>query len=653
MGNYRPFYGKETILFSLNPKKPFTIIYAGTGSGKTTILDAIAWCLYGKEIHKPQPLDTMLNDDKRDELKKNDMVNVSVEIIMGESETKIDYIFTRSISFYKNKEGRVEVIPNTEKFSAKVKDARNNLIDAAEADVPARRVFPEDIQHLFMFDGEKLQHFFEIDNMRKTRQAILDITNMNLIESAIKHLKDISKDYKGDEEENPQLEKLNAFIDSVEKQIERNIIEIKENEDNLKNATIKLNSVMESLNKAAGADKDLRKLINEEQKIRGLLEENNNALETLEKRRFDHLLSSLPYLFCKKQLLEAREIIDKTYESGEPPITIRTEFFNLLLNKRKKCICGTDLKPGSAARKNVETYKNKTPLSDYEEEIRHGQAEMLSLLRENSKFLEERKSSNEEENKLKQSIKDWNNQLGLITKDIKGLKKEEIESLYSQKDFQIGEIERCSQRIGDLRGEITRYDKDKRRWEEEKRALEKQLIKNTEMKEKFGICDSGIEFLETIREELITEVKNEIEKRTDDVFKQSLIEPRVERICITDDFECQVLDKYNKSIYASLSSGQKQILSTSFMIALRKESGFDSPILIDYPFGRIDVDVTAELINGLKKVLEGVQVNFFLIEGKELTDLVWQQMKSYTGVLYQIKKIKDKRRSEVIKHEKY
>ncbi len=124
------------------------------------------------------------------------------------------------------------------------------------------------------------------------------------------------------------------------------------------------------------------------------------------------------------------------------------------------------------------------------------------------------------------------------------------------------------------------------------------------------------------------------------------------KVCINDDFECQVLNKFGSPIYESLSSGQREILAISFMIALRKESGFNSPILIDYPFGRIDPKKTNELIQSLKWILSDVQVNFFLIEGKEFTDDVWNEMKDFTGPLYEIKKVKNEARSEVKKHER-
>ena len=48
--NYRQYRDVE-IKFEPNPNKNFTIIKGNNGTGKTTFLNALSWCLYGEEIH--------------------------------------------------------------------------------------------------------------------------------------------------------------------------------------------------------------------------------------------------------------------------------------------------------------------------------------------------------------------------------------------------------------------------------------------------------------------------------------------------------------------------------------------------------------------------------------------------------------------------
>ena len=45
--NWRQYNGKQSIDFSTDPKKHLTVVHAENSVGKTTMLNAIKWCLYG------------------------------------------------------------------------------------------------------------------------------------------------------------------------------------------------------------------------------------------------------------------------------------------------------------------------------------------------------------------------------------------------------------------------------------------------------------------------------------------------------------------------------------------------------------------------------------------------------------------------------
>ena len=49
--NYRTYRGPEEIKFACGDKN-ITIIQGNNEVGKTTIMNAITWCLYGRELYK-------------------------------------------------------------------------------------------------------------------------------------------------------------------------------------------------------------------------------------------------------------------------------------------------------------------------------------------------------------------------------------------------------------------------------------------------------------------------------------------------------------------------------------------------------------------------------------------------------------------------
>ena len=348
--NFRPFYGNNVFEFNTDNKKNFNVIFAGTGGGKTTFLDAISWCLYGKEPHKDLTTESMLNDMATTDLQNEETVDVAVEIFLGQQQDDIECIFRRKITFFKNNQGKIVPLPGSDKFSAKVKDARNNLIDAPDASIRANYLFPEKIQHLFMFDGEKLETFFDSDNMKKTENAIKDMTQMDNLDSAIAHLKSISRDFvPKNDRNNPQLQEIESYVKGLGNRIEGKEIEKKENEFKKDDVKSQFESLDEQLIKLSSKG-DLEKLSADQRRFEARRDELTKKLNEVEIKKFDHLLKGIPTIFCKKELEDAINKIDKKYESGELPPDVKIEFINKLLQK-KQCICHTELMEGTAARK--------------------------------------------------------------------------------------------------------------------------------------------------------------------------------------------------------------------------------------------------------------------------------------------------------------
>lgn len=48
MNNFRQYIGEQTVEFSTDPEKNVTVLIGVNTSGKTTIVRAFEWCLYGK-----------------------------------------------------------------------------------------------------------------------------------------------------------------------------------------------------------------------------------------------------------------------------------------------------------------------------------------------------------------------------------------------------------------------------------------------------------------------------------------------------------------------------------------------------------------------------------------------------------------------------
>ena len=86
--NYRQYKGENKIVFSVDNDKNFTIIQGDNGGGKSNLMNAIIWCLYGDEIFKSKNNEgrEIINELAIQEVSVGESAKVSVSIMMGSTE---------------------------------------------------------------------------------------------------------------------------------------------------------------------------------------------------------------------------------------------------------------------------------------------------------------------------------------------------------------------------------------------------------------------------------------------------------------------------------------------------------------------------------------------------------------------------------------
>ena len=105
MRNYKSYYGEVNVEMSRDPSRTITVIEGGMGKGKTTLLGAIYWCLYGKE--KPGATtntdETIISNDVVRRLNVGDSDTLHVELSIYE-DRELRYKIKRLLSFTKKSE---------------------------------------------------------------------------------------------------------------------------------------------------------------------------------------------------------------------------------------------------------------------------------------------------------------------------------------------------------------------------------------------------------------------------------------------------------------------------------------------------------------------------------------------------------------------
>ena len=207
MENFRQYYSKQKIDFSIKPKKNFTIISGANGCGKTNLLGAINWCFYNDEgvengKYKETKKLEVLNEKVLDDMKIGEKKNVSIKIFLGEGQTT-DFVIERKKTFKKTDTGRLALVDEDIKI---LKKTSGGFEEEDNKQILIKQILPKEIRSFFFFDGEKLDSFFKIGSGTNIKKAIFDVSQIELINNTISHTQRVSREIeKGVDDVNPKI----------------------------------------------------------------------------------------------------------------------------------------------------------------------------------------------------------------------------------------------------------------------------------------------------------------------------------------------------------------------------------------------------------------------------------------------------------------
>lgn len=635
--NYRQFLDEEIEFPHSKKGKHITVIQGANGSGKTNILNAITWCLYGKEMHlgdknKGLPI---LSTAAINKLKPSAACDVTVELTILDEEKK-RMIFKRRATYRKGTSDILEKLGTT-KFDIFYQEGQ----DMKRSEYPGvlvSRYLPEDIQNYFFFDCERLDDYFKSSSKHQPiKKEVFRISQLVLFEDVLAHLKKRNTEYaKQLKQDNPQAEETLKLINIKEKALqtareELDTLRVKEKE-----AEGLEKEISEKL-KSYPSRQEVNELQLRREKLSNLSRELEKEIKKAQEDQKDFLIESAPQIICYEPIEYALNLISGKIDKGEIPPDLKRDFLEKLLESNF-CICGTGLSKGSKTRAEVEKLlKECDEITNITEELileRHKleyMCKQLASFRNRqigySKAIAEKEKANDEANR----------ELKSINKQFEDIDDEKINRLENRRQTAIREKNAAIEGKGMTKHEIQDLEKE---IEELNKRYEKELErmkKNQELKRVLLFCKRAIAAAEEIKEDIMEEIRREIEKRTRNQFFELIWKKDdFKTIIINDNYEISVQDKDGRETIGTLSAGERQVLALSFMAALNMVSGFDAPLVIDTPLGRISREPKLNIAEKLPGYLNGKQL-ILLVTEEEYTPEVRKRIQKHVGKEYKIK----------------
>lgn len=629
--NYRQYKDVTIELGVGEQRKNVVIIEGANGAGKTNLLNAITWCLYGKEIHlsTKYPGLPIINTLILDKLGANNKTNVEVEIQLSSNDKSKRYKIKRTRIIQKLENGDIEEItdryisnqPDGTKLELFVqigKDIKGHYKEPANI---IKRLLPEKINEYFFFDGERLDDYFKEESGDKIKEAVFKISQLELLDRMMYHLNNAKTGFLTSSKDlTPNIKELQEKKNLFQDALERTKVEV----ENLINDKKEAKKYRDELNKelvelSPGIIKRLADERNDlEQEISQLESEFNKK----QKEKSDYLIDMALIVFNYKPISQVLQIIDKEEEAGDIPPEYKKNFLKKLLEKGI-CICGTDISKDNPQRKSIEILiQNCSDITNISDEIIKLGGELRSLYEQISKFDKKRITYTNEINELEERIRKKRERIKKIEEEIKNCDIEEIKRKEEKLERYNSEISKIDQRIGEKKIYIEQINEKIRIIDID---LKKELKKEEKLKELSRICsfcDKALEFANKIKNEIMEETRKEIEERTKQGFFNIIWKKETYKdVKIDSNYNFSVLDQSYREAIGTLSAGEREALALSFIGALNIVSGFDAPIVIDTPLARIDPEARENIAKTISQYFGDNQI-ILLVTGAEYTPTV-------------------------------
>jgi DNA sulfur modification protein DndD len=639
MKNFRQYLDTR-IDFARTSPKNFTVIEGVNGAGKTNLMNAITWCLFGEEYHigtkyagLPMVNTTALEGTC------DSTIEVKVEIQFIEKNND-KLVVIRLAHFKKKEDDSTLKVPFAHFLSVMQQIGREwigpNYDDEAQEIIDNR--IPPSIEEYFFFDGERMDEYFKENTGKEIKTAVFQISQLELFKRLIEHLEARRSEFlKTARGLSSRAEEIRELFDThtmsleTDKQILEELKQKKQEAESLERLySEKLkNSTLEHIQQLEDTRQSLDSDISDTKQQ--ILEIENAMIESLHK--------AMPVIFAYGALEKTRNLIEGRIESGLIPPVYQKIFIENLI-KKEKCICGSDLSKkdeySTIRRKNVELFLEPDPLSIKSKEVIEANTAIRKMMEDIIVFpvdileLEQRMKRTEENKEAKeQKVKKIEEEIQQSNIENIKIWEQEREKYSTEKDRLIGEIAK------------TQTQKDKRTkiiaacQSELKRELEKE-DKHKALSATLELCSEGIKCAEEIKDQIMKNVKDEIEMKTSQQFLALIWKKDTYTgVRIDDDYNMSVPHVSGREALGTLSAGERQVCALSFMAALNSVSGFEVPIVIDTPLARISSEPSRNIAKNLPNYLKDKQVTLLMTE-KEYAPEVNKELSDRVGMIYTI-----------------
>lgn len=608
--NFRQFKGRQEMVFSDLRERNVTLVHAENGFGKTTILKALLWALYGRDglmgtDGQPDDFempDRILHEGVAHRAADPNAAAASVELTFKHESDR--YILTRRMTLAQQRldprkaEVRLEVMRDGQTY---VQDRPQQRIQA---------IIPDGVRKLLFFNGERINYLAMERSSSEVTEAIQQMLGLRLLQTTVEDLRsqNVRGKLRAELKEQPTSDEKRALIDQLSA-TEARLAEVQESKEQIRRNLGAIAAEIEMIDNKLAANREAHDL--QTKRIR-LTSERNELADRRDEvgRRLAKLISEDGYtLFTTGLVTRGQEVVARLRSEGKIPAKVLNSFLAELL-ENETCICTRCLAPGTPEREAVEQlltiagdqdFNNAVGALDHaigllEGVARQTESQLRTLNTERLELIREVRNRDEEIEEIHQALGGKNDE------EVQQLE-EKRKELLLDRDNQNAELGRAEARIESAQEEIETLGRQIREIEEKNQDADRAQRRVTIVED----CATLLEEIlraetEDMRPILNEEIYTHFRKIIDRDYWPELTEDYILRI--RKRIAGAAIDGEEEvEIDAALSTGQRTVTSLVFIaslvaLAMRRSeirtilkglAGSAYPVAIDSPFGSLSI----------------------------------------------------------------
>lgn len=645
--NYRQYKGSSIIKLSTDPEKNITVIQGNNGEGKSNLMNAVTWCLYGDEMFKSKMNigRSTINETALFELKPGESTFVSVIVTLGNE--KPEYKFKREEKY--SLVGDRPYIDSQSFVGHQISKEKGWEPIGNPEWIIDRKFIPRDLRGFFFFDGEKMDDYFE--DTSKIKSNVEKIAQIDVLAGVISTLTSLKNEL------NKEINKYSDNANDVPLDIEEQQNELYDANKEKEQIEVELQEKEDKINKIdAYLSKNSSDVIKELNKNRGLLEQQRNELITAKEKEKESqrtlIAESLPVVFSFFALNYSKEEIEEGTNKGVLPPDIKDVFVRELLEKGT-CICGRVLDEDPQCRKNIEMLLSSIVPSEVANDSIKGKY-IISEMLDRINFTEGFRTGREKITSLEGQLKVVNDDLESISNQLSAFNEGEIQKKEFERNQLRKEINRLNVRKGVVGNKAITAQNVLDKYDEILSSIKSSNQKYKSLEKIRKYVFKLIDVMLKIKDSIVDDVREQLEEKTREYFFRMIWKRQsFSNIFIIDEgnrYRISVKSEYDQECLGDLSAGERQVLALSFTAALYSVSGYSVPVFIDTPLGRISEKPRENIADFLPDYLSQTQL-IMLPTDTEYTNVVRSKLKRRVGCEYKIQHDDINKISKVIDYE--